>query len=55
MPEIGQDISHYSIEGKIGKGGMREVFQAKDQKFNPLCIIHAGWNCTVSRREASPP
>ena len=33
MPEIGHNLSHYSIVGKIGKGGMGEVFRAKDQKL----------------------
>ena len=33
MPEIGQNLSHYSLAEKIGKGGMGEVFRAKDQKL----------------------
>ena len=33
MTEIGQNLSHYSIVAKIGKGGMGEVFRAKDQKL----------------------
>jgi hypothetical protein len=33
MPEIGQNLAHYSIVEKIGKGGMEEVYRAKDQKL----------------------
>ena len=32
MPEIGQNLLHYSAVHKIGKRGMGEVFRAKDQK-----------------------
>ena len=33
MPEIDQNLAHYSIVEKIGKGGMGEVYRAKDQKL----------------------
>jgi Tol biopolymer transport system component len=30
---IGKTLGHYQITGQLGKGGMGEVFQAKDQKL----------------------
>jgi serine/threonine protein kinase len=33
MHEIGQTLSHFRLVQKIGKGGMGEVYQAKDQKL----------------------
>ena len=33
MPEVGQNLSHYNLVENIGKGGMGEVFRAKDQKL----------------------
>jgi eukaryotic-like serine/threonine-protein kinase len=33
MPKIGQTLAHYEITWQLGKGGMGEVYQAKDQKL----------------------
>jgi serine/threonine protein kinase/Tol biopolymer transport system component len=33
MSMIGKSLAHYSITGLIGKGGMGEVYQAKDHKL----------------------
>jgi serine/threonine protein kinase len=30
---IGETLAHYEITAQIGKGGMEEVYQAKDQKL----------------------
>jgi serine/threonine protein kinase len=30
---IGKTLAHYEITSRLGKGGMGEVFQAKDQKL----------------------
>jgi len=31
---IGNTLGHYQITSLIGKGGMREVYQAKDRKLD---------------------
>jgi serine/threonine protein kinase len=31
FPMIGRTLGHYQITSQIGKGGMGEVFQARDQ------------------------
>jgi len=31
---IGRTLGHYQITNQIGKGGMGEVFQAKDSKLS---------------------
>ncbi len=33
MPEIGKTLAHYEITSQLGKGGMGEVYQAKDLKL----------------------
>ncbi len=33
LPMIGKTLGHYQITSQLGKGGMSEVFQAKDQKL----------------------
>ena len=30
---IGRSLAHYEITAQIGKGGMGEMYQAKDQKL----------------------
>ncbi len=36
---IGITLGHYQITSQLGKGGMGEVFQAKDQKL--------GWDVAI--------
>jgi serine/threonine protein kinase len=34
---IGKTLGHYQITSQLGKGGMGEVYQAKDQKLAEGC------------------
>jgi serine/threonine protein kinase len=34
MSMIGKSLAHYEITAEIGKGGMGEVYQAKDSKLS---------------------
>ncbi|MBN1570877.1 MAG: hypothetical protein JXA73_23755 [Acidobacteria bacterium] len=36
---IGKTLGHYQISSQIGKGGMGEVFQGKDNTLNKLIIV----------------
>jgi serine/threonine protein kinase len=33
MSMIGKTLAHYEITSQLGKGGMGEVYRAKDQKL----------------------
>ena len=63
MSMIGRTIAHYTIRGKLGKGGMGEVHQATDTKPGrdvALKLVHeklAGDSRRVGRfqREAQVP
>ena len=35
---IGKTLGHYQISNLLGKGGMGEVYQAKDQKLGPVPV-----------------
>lgn len=37
MSMIGKTLAHYSVTAQIGKGGMGEVYQAKNQKATNSC------------------
>ena len=41
MPEIGRSLLHYSIVGKTVKGGMGEVYRARDQKLGRDATMQA--------------
>ena len=35
---IGKTLGHYQITGQIGKGGLGEVYQPKNQKSATSCL-----------------
>jgi hypothetical protein len=35
---IGKTLAHYSVTAPIGKGGMGEVYQEKNQKSATSCL-----------------
>jgi serine/threonine protein kinase len=41
MSIIGKSLAHYEITGQIGKGGMEEVYRAKDTKLGRDAAIKA--------------
>jgi serine/threonine protein kinase len=51
---IGKTLGHYQITSQLGKGGMGEVYQAKDRKLGRDVVIKVPPESSLKMEIASP-